>query len=45
LTFALDANKLMVPTPPTYKTNADGTLATDTSGNLIIDAGKETIDH
>jgi hypothetical protein len=41
LTFALDANKLMVPTPPTYKTNADGTLATDTSGNLIIDAGKD----
>ena len=41
LTFALDANKLLVPTPPTYKTNADGTLATDASGNLIIDAGKD----
>jgi hypothetical protein len=41
LTFALDANKLMVPTPPTYKTNTDGTLATDSSGNLIIEAGKD----
>lgn len=41
LTFALDANKLMVPTPPTYKTNTDGTLATDASGNLIIAAGKD----
>lgn len=41
LTFALDANKLMVPTPPTYKTNSDGTLATDASGNLIIAAGKD----
>jgi hypothetical protein len=40
-TFALDANKLMVPTPPTYKTNTDGTLATDASGNLIIAAGKD----
>jgi hypothetical protein len=41
LTFALDANKLMVPTPPTYKTNSDGTLATDASGNLIIEEGKD----
>jgi hypothetical protein len=41
LTFALDANKLMVPTPPTYKTNADGTLATDSNGDLIIEAGKD----
>ena len=41
LTFALDANKLMVPTPPTYKTNSDGTLATDASGDLIIAAGKD----
>src|SRR5690606_37809374 len=36
LTFAFDANKLMVPTPPLYTTNADGTLATDANGNLII---------
>ncbi len=39
LTFALDFNKLMVPTPPLYKTNEDGTLATDENGNLIIEPG------
>ncbi len=41
LTFLLDANKLMVPTPPIYKTNQDGTLATDENGNLIIAAGQD----
>ncbi|WP_111670628.1 type IX secretion system outer membrane channel protein PorV [Algoriphagus litoralis] len=39
LTFALDFNKLMVPTPPIYKTNEDGSLATDENGNLIIEPG------
>ncbi len=41
LTFALDFNKLMVPTPPLYETNEDGTLATDENGNLIIAAGED----
>jgi len=41
LTFALDANKLMVPTPPIYRTNQDGTLATDENGNLIILSGQD----
>lgn len=41
LTFILDANKLMVPTPPIYQTNQDGTLATDENGNLIIAAGQD----
>jgi hypothetical protein len=41
LTFALDVNKLMVPTPPLYATNEDGTLATDDNGNLIIEAGQD----
>jgi hypothetical protein len=40
LTFALDFNKLLVPTPPIYSTNSDGTLATDSSNNLIIASGK-----
>lgn len=40
-TFILDANKLMVPTPPIYQTNQDGTLATDENGNLIIAAGQD----
>lgn len=41
ITFALDFNKLLVPTPPIYLTNEDGTLATDANGNLIIEAGKD----
>jgi len=36
ITFAVDINKLMVPTPPIYQTNEDGTLARDDNGNLII---------
>ncbi|MBN7811630.1 type IX secretion system outer membrane channel protein PorV [Algoriphagus sp. H41] len=39
LTFAFDLNKLLVPTPPQYTTNDDGTLATDADGNLIIEPG------
>ena len=39
LTFALDLNKLLVPTPPIYATNEDGTLETDENGNLIIKPG------
>jgi hypothetical protein len=39
LTFALDFNKLMVPTPPIYATNENGSLATDDNGNLIIAPG------
>lgn len=41
LTFSLDFNKLLVPTPPIYLTNEDGTLATDEDGNLIISQGKD----
>ena len=41
LTFALDAAKLMVPTPPLYQANADGTLVTDSNGDLVISAGKD----
>lgn len=41
LTFIFDTNKLLVPTPPQYTTNADGTLATDANGDLIIEAGKD----
>ncbi|GAA0879526.1 type IX secretion system outer membrane channel protein PorV [Algoriphagus jejuensis] len=39
LTFVFDMNKLLVPTPPKYATNEDGTLATDADGNLIINPG------
>ncbi|HCD89979.1 MAG TPA: hypothetical protein DEQ87_20430 [Algoriphagus sp.] len=41
ITFALDFNKLLVPTPPVYQTNPDGSLATDENGNLIIARGKD----
>lgn len=41
LTFALDLNKLLVPTPPIYATNEDGTLETDENGNLVIESGKD----
>ena len=41
LTFSLDFNKLLVPTPPIYEVNEDGTLATDENGNLIIESGKD----
>jgi hypothetical protein len=39
ITFALDLNKLLVPTPPIYSTNEDGSLETDENGNLIISPG------
>lgn len=41
VTFALDFNKLMVPTPPLYQTNEDGSLKTDENGNLVIAAGED----
>lgn len=41
ITFALDFNKLMVPTPPIYKTNEDGTLFRDPNGRLEIAEGKD----
>jgi hypothetical protein len=40
-TFALDFNKLMVPTPPVYELNEDGSIATDPDGNKIIARGKD----
>jgi hypothetical protein len=41
ITFALDFNKLLVPTPPIYRTNEDGTLFRDSNGNLEISEGKD----
>lgn len=41
ITFAVDINKLMVPSPPVYEFNADGSLATDADGNAIIARGKD----
>ncbi len=36
ITFALDLNKLMVPTPPIYLENENGQIVTDDNGNPII---------
>ncbi|AWW32321.1 hypothetical protein DN752_20460 [Echinicola strongylocentroti] len=41
LTFALDFNKLMVPTPPVYKTNEDGSLIIGADDKPEIDRGKD----
>ena len=41
LTFALDLNKLLVPTPPIYHLNDDGSLETDTEGNPVIANGSD----
>jgi hypothetical protein len=41
ITFALDFNKLLVPSPPIYATNEDGSLETDDNGNLVIESGKD----
>jgi hypothetical protein len=36
LTFALDLNKLLVPTTPIYQTDTNGNLVVDGNGNLVI---------
>lgn len=41
LTFALDFNKLMVPTPPVYELDENGNYAVDADGNRIIQNGKD----
>ncbi|WP_186755577.1 type IX secretion system outer membrane channel protein PorV [Echinicola salinicaeni] len=41
LTFAFDINKLLIPTPPIYDRNEDGSLKTDANGNPIILKGKD----
>ncbi|WP_339922783.1 type IX secretion system outer membrane channel protein PorV [uncultured Cyclobacterium sp.] len=42
ITFALDLNKLMVPSPPIYKVDENGQLVIDpNTGNAEIEAGKD----
>jgi hypothetical protein len=40
LTFTLDVNKLMVPTPPVYRYD-NGQLVRDSNGNPVIDRGRD----
>ena len=39
--FSLDLNKLMVPTPPIYETDANGNIVYDQNGKPIIAEGKD----
>ena len=41
LTFALDFNKLLVPTPPLYATDSVGLPVYDANGNRVIERGKD----
>lgn len=41
LTFALDFNKLMVPSPPILERDENGNLVTDENGDFIIQAGRD----
>ncbi len=41
ITFLLDFNKLLVPTPPLYLLDSDGEFETDANGDPIISAGKD----
>ena len=41
LTLAMDFNKLLVPTPPVYAQNEDGSFQEDNNGNRIIAKGKD----
>jgi hypothetical protein len=41
ITFALDINKLLVPTPPIYQTDVNGNIVTDANGDNIIEDGKD----
>jgi hypothetical protein len=41
LTFALDFNKLLVPTPPVYQFDTNGNLVRDPDGNPVIARGRD----
>lgn len=41
LTFALDFNKLLVPTPPVYARDASGVIIVDPTGEAVIERGKD----
>ncbi len=40
ITFALDLNKLLVPSPPIYEFDSNGTLVVDANNNPVIKDGK-----
>lgn len=41
ITFLVEASKLLVPTPPIYRTDSTGTIVTDASGDPEVLAGRD----
>ena len=41
ITFAIDFNKLLVPTPPIYVVDDNGVIQKDADGNSLIERGKD----
>jgi hypothetical protein len=41
MTFNVDINKLLVPTPPVYKLDQDGAVEVDGDGNPVIASGQD----
>lgn len=41
LSWEINFNKLLVPTPPIYAIDSTGSIIKDTEGNLVIEAGKD----
>jgi hypothetical protein len=41
VSFMVDLNKLMVPTPPIYKRDENGQVEIDESGNFVIERGRD----
>ena len=41
VSFAVDLNKLLAPTPPVYAVDEDGSPLLDDNGNRVIEAGKD----
>lgn len=40
-TFSVDMNKLLVPTPPLYKRDANGNTVVGSDGNFVIESGRD----
>jgi len=41
ISWEINFNKLLVPTPPIYATDSTGNTIKDSEGNLVIEAGKD----
>ena len=41
MTFIFEANKLLVPTPPTYLIDSSGTVVRDPAGNPVVVSGRD----